>query len=80
VTWVEDAYLDPRFHDNPLVIGIPKIRFYAGAPIHAPNGATIGTICVIDEQPRPFSSREELLLKQLADSVDDLLRLSTGVA
>ena len=46
---VLDATQDPRFDDNPLVVGAPFIRFYAGHPIHSPDGSRIGTICIIVE-------------------------------
>ena len=49
---VPDTYLDPRFHDNPLVLGAPFIRFYAGFPIYL-AGHAIGTFCIIDSKPRP---------------------------
>jgi len=44
VLCIPDALEDPRFADNPLVTGAPHIRFYAGAPVHAPNGQRIGTL------------------------------------
>ena len=53
VMWVRDAAADPRFSNNPLVIGDPHIRFYAGAPI-AVRGERIGTVCVISDHPRAF--------------------------
>ncbi|MCC5862014.1 MAG: response regulator [Gammaproteobacteria bacterium] len=67
---VEDATVDPRFADNPLVTGAPDIRFYAGWPITAPGGGRIGTLCVIDRQARKFGARELALLEQLAVMVE----------
>ncbi len=53
---VDDARLDPRFSDNPLVSGDPHIRFYAGVPIRLGSQAMpIGTICVIDQEPRTLA-------------------------
>ncbi|MBI3507933.1 MAG: GAF domain-containing protein [Proteobacteria bacterium] len=49
---VPDATFDPRFHDNPLVVGEPHIRFYAGFPLELPNGYRIGTLCALSPVPR----------------------------
>ncbi|WP_293682412.1 GAF domain-containing hybrid sensor histidine kinase/response regulator [uncultured Phenylobacterium sp.] len=51
VMWVADAAADPRFSGNPLVLGAPHIRFYAGAPMTV-RGQRIGTVCVISDHPR----------------------------
>jgi diguanylate cyclase (GGDEF)-like protein len=59
---VPDATQDPRFRANPLVTAAPHIRFYAGAPLHTPQGHNLGTLCVIDRQPRQIS---ELQVRQL---------------
>lgn len=66
---VPDARLDPRFADNPLVIGAPKIRFYAGAPLQIDN-CRIGTLCVIDSKPRTLSPDERSILRQFADAIE----------
>lgn len=59
---VPDAQADPRFADNPLVTGEPKIRFYAGVQVNAPNNLPVGTVCAIDTKPRELSLKERKLL------------------
>jgi PAS domain S-box-containing protein len=72
---IEDARADPRFQDNPLVCGAPYVRFYAGQPLHGPDGSRLGTLCVIDRVPR-HPGREQLRwLRDLADIVEGELRL-----
>jgi len=63
---VPDALLDERFHDNPLVVGDPKIRFYAGCPLMVPNGSKLGTLCLIDQEPRELDEDDRRLLRDLA--------------
>jgi phosphoribosyl 1,2-cyclic phosphodiesterase/DNA-binding response OmpR family regulator len=53
---VQDTLSDERFADNPLVIGGPRIRFYAGFPLFHPSGHCMGTLCMIDTRPRHFSA------------------------
>jgi PAS domain S-box-containing protein len=70
---VEDASLDPRFRDNPLVIHGPAIRFYAGVPLHASNGQRVGALCAISLQPRTLSARESEMMRSLAGVVESEL-------
>jgi diguanylate cyclase (GGDEF)-like protein len=77
---VPDARQDPRFCTNPLVIQDPKVRFYAGTPLQSRDGHNLGTLCVIDRQPRHFSSSQVRLLEDLAQLVLrelELRRLTT---
>lgn len=70
VLHVSDAATDPRFRDNPFVLGEPKVRFYAGCPIHGPSGATLGTLCIVDNKPRPFPPEDRAVLRDLAGLVE----------
>ncbi len=63
---ISDTHRDPRFRDNPLVTGAPGIRFYAGAPICLADGVRIGSLCVIDRQPRKLSQDQLEVLQELA--------------
>ena len=67
---IEDAPNDDRFRDNPLVVGEPFIRFYAGAPISSPRGRRLGTLCIIDTTPRTMNLDELRFLRDLADLVE----------
>ncbi|MBV9557201.1 MAG: sensor domain-containing diguanylate cyclase [Pseudolabrys sp.] len=66
---VEDATIDERFKDNPLVTGGPQIRAYAGAQLRTRDGYELGALCVIDTKPRQFAAPQIALLKDLADMV-----------
>lgn len=64
-----DTHLDARFSQHPLTIGEPFIRFYAGAPLRNRDGILIGTLCVTDVTPHPFSDDKTALLELLAGLV-----------
>lgn len=66
---IEDATHDPRFADNPLVTGPPHVRFYCGAPLQLFSGAAVGTLCLIDQQPRTFGPLDQAILVALRDLV-----------
>jgi diguanylate cyclase (GGDEF)-like protein len=70
---VKDAKRDVRFCDNPLVTCDPNIRFYAGYPISAPDGSKVGTLCIIDREPRDLSREELSLLRELGRMVEEEL-------
>ncbi len=72
---VPDAQIDTRFADNPHVAGQTKVRFYAGAPLQTSDGYNLGTICVVDSQPRTFSEAEQANLQDLAAVVINQLEL-----
>jgi phosphoserine phosphatase RsbU/P len=67
---VNDALLDPRFRDSPLVVGEPHIRFYAGHPLAGPGGRNVGTLCLADRVPRTLDSNKLETLARLAAMVE----------
>ena len=69
---VANALADARFHDNPLVLGEPRVRFYAGQPLHV-EGRALGTLCVIDHQPRSWSDEDASFLQSMAQAAQALL-------
>jgi PAS domain S-box-containing protein len=70
---VEDATQDARFADNPLVLGAPHIRFYAGQPLVDKDGFALGTLCVIDPKPRTLTPRQASVLQELSRAMVRLL-------
>lgn len=73
---VLDALHDHRFHDNPLTLNRPHIRFYVGMPLRSPDGYPIGTLCLADHLPRnSFSKVDENTLTELAKIVMDALEM-----
>lgn len=72
---VPDALKDKRFVDNPLVIGAPYVRFYAGALLRLPYGQVVGTFCIMDQRPRVFDKLDLAILGGLRDLVvEELFR------
>jgi diguanylate cyclase (GGDEF)-like protein len=84
---IEDTLQDERFVDNPLVTGEPGIRFYAGMPLRYQNGAKLGTLCIIDREPRSLDDEDLAMFRDLANiaeselsaihlaSIDELTRI-----
>ena len=67
---VPDMHDDDRFRNNPLIQTVPNIRFYAGCPLRSANGDHLGTFCLIDNQPRQFSSQDADTLRELVGMVE----------
>jgi diguanylate cyclase (GGDEF)-like protein len=72
---VPDARIDPRFRDNPLVVGEPHLRFYAGHPLKGAGGENLGTLCVIDRRPRQLTAHQLETLRSLAGWAENELRV-----
>ena len=73
---ITDATKDPRFAANPLVLGPPFIRFYAGKPLVTPTGEKIGTVCLIDNKPRDvFTAEDRRNLTDIASLVMDRMEM-----
>jgi signal transduction histidine kinase len=76
---VPDAHQDERFHDNPLVTGGPRVRFYAGTPLKSVSGHSLGTLCIIDHVPRKLTPPQADALRRLGRQVEALLQLRLRV-
>jgi GAF domain-containing protein len=72
---VEEARKDPRTLANPLVAGQFGLQFYAAAPLRTGDGHRLGTLCLIDREPRMFSPKQAGVLQKLADVVMDEMEL-----
>jgi PAS domain S-box-containing protein len=73
---IPDVRLDDRFTCNPFVQSEPGVRFYAGAPLLSQDGFNLGTLCLLDSQPRdPFTPEQQATLVDLAAMVVDELEL-----
>lgn len=77
---IEDAEKDERFSGNPYVVDQPGIRFYAGMPLHTPDGYNIGTLCVLDHTPRHLTEGQletmRVLGKQIVNHLELRLQLN----
>jgi GAF domain-containing protein len=79
--WIEDAKENPRFADNPMVVGPPYLRFYAGVPIRLADGSTPGVLFVVGSEPQAFNAAKASRLQDLADFVaDDWVRANASRA
>jgi signal transduction histidine kinase len=72
---INDARKDDRFHDNPLTVGDPNVVFYAGAPLNSLEGHSLGTLCVIDNEPKDLNENQKESLKLLSRQVTLLFEL-----
>lgn len=77
---VQDATKDPRFSDNELVTGDMGIRFYAGVPLITSDHFALGTLCVVDRQPRELNDAQREALEALARQVVAMFELHRGYA
>jgi len=83
---VPDATIDPRFAANPMVLGAPHIRFYAGMPLRVRGGRgdgrsfAMGTLCIIDTVPRTLLPGDADMLRRLAKLVESLLETRAALA
>jgi diguanylate cyclase (GGDEF)-like protein len=71
---VPNASEDERFFDNPLVTAAPNIRFYAGYPLKIREGLVIGTLCLLDENPREMSEEDQLLFRDLGAMIEQEIK------
>jgi serine/threonine-protein kinase len=73
---VPDTDTDPRFADNPVVaLADPRVRFYAGIPLRLSTGSALGTLCVIDYEPRTLTTAQVAALESLARHIERELQL-----
>lgn len=70
---VNDTLRDDRFAENPVVIGDPHVRFYAGIPLHAADGARVGAFCIVDSKPRTLTAAQLRMLQDMARLVEEEL-------
>lgn len=72
---IPDTHEDERFAHNPLVTGEPYVRFYAGAPLISPDGYTVGTLCVMNREPKQLTAAQVLMLEAIARQIVSQLEM-----
>ena len=72
---ITDTLQDPRMQDNPLCLAEPGLRFYAGVLLKSPEGLPLGTLCVLDHQPRSLTDQQRKTLRVLGRQVMTLLEM-----
>lgn len=72
---VADARHDPRFAQDPWVLDQPRLRFFVGAAVRAPDGVPIGALCALDRRPRICTQAEIDAFLNLRDALEEVLRL-----
>jgi K+-sensing histidine kinase KdpD len=77
---VPDTRLDPRFVENALVVGEPHVRFYCGVPLRTPEDEGLGTLCILDREPRVLSAHQLSVLEGLAHQVELELEIRRRLA
>ncbi len=77
---INDARKDERFHENPIVTGYPNVVFYAGVPLTDNEGFSLGTLCVIDDNPKDLNEKQLDALQILASQVIAQFRLRRELA
>jgi EAL domain-containing protein (putative c-di-GMP-specific phosphodiesterase class I)/CheY-like chemotaxis protein/GGDEF domain-containing protein len=70
---INDTLADKEYARHPGVINVPYIRFYAGAPVHTADGSVVGTVTLLDKEPRTFNTQETDALQQVARMIEDEL-------
>jgi HPt (histidine-containing phosphotransfer) domain-containing protein len=74
---IPDSLKDPRFADNPLVVGPPHVIFYAGMPLKAKSGYNVGTLCMIDNKPRTLSESQLKIISDIAKIAESEINVLT---
>ncbi|MGX1929039.1 adenylate/guanylate cyclase domain-containing protein [Flagellimonas sp. 2504JD4-2] len=73
---VEDTLKDERFHDNPMVVNKPNIRFYAGHPLSSVTGNNIGSLCIADRVPRKMTDSDLSIFKMMGKLLNERIRMN----